>query len=231
MDRRPQIGCVSNSVLLACLVVGLTAIICSVYLPSLYGFVEGRPAPRTVVAGKTVTALDAPGHRESEGAGGPVGGAGLYPRPQALTKATTDLEGFLQQAGRLREGLVRTPGLAKALAELQRVAPVTTSAATLEYLLTADSGTYDQVQRQALGALKTLYASRITDASLESRSSYPPVHHERPGRVAALPPTAVYEVTAGFVRPNQVVDEAQTLARRQAAMDEVAPVMVTIREG
>ena len=41
----------------------------------------------------------------------------------------------------------------------------------------------------------------------------------------------MYEVAAGYVRPNQVLDEAQTLARQKAAMDQVAPVMVTVREG
>jgi putative nucleotidyltransferase with HDIG domain len=219
-----------ESVLLACLVIGLTAIICSVYLPSLYGFVEGRPAPRTLVAGKTVTALDTQATENLKAQVAQLVEPVYIPDPQALTKATTDLEGFLQQAGRLREELVQTPGLDKALAELQRVAPVTTSAATLAYLLTTDSGTYDQVQRQALGVLETLYAGRITDASLESaRLTLRSITNAL--AVSGTTATAVYEITAGFLRPNQLADEAQTLARRQAAMDEVAPVMVTIRKG
>jgi hypothetical protein len=41
----------------------------------------------------------------------------------------------------------------------------------------------------------------------------------------------VYEVTVDFVRPNQVLDRAQTLARQEAAMDHVAPVTVTVHDG
>lgn len=46
-------------VLLACLLVGLTVIIGSAYLPSLRSFTEGAAAPDSVVAGDTVTVLDA----------------------------------------------------------------------------------------------------------------------------------------------------------------------------
>jgi len=45
-------------VLLACLVVGLTALISSQYLPSVRGLSEGNSAPRTILADKTVTVLD-----------------------------------------------------------------------------------------------------------------------------------------------------------------------------
>lgn len=217
-------------VLLACLVIGLTAIICSVYLPSLYGFVEGRPAPRTLVAGKTVTALDAQATENLKAQVAQLVEPVYVPDPQALARATADLEGFLEQAGRLREGLVQAPGLDNALAELERAAPVTASAATIEYLLTTDSGTYDQVQRQALGVLETLYAGRITDASIESARL---TLRSITNALAASDTTAtvVYEITAGFLRPNQLVDEEQSLARRQAAMNEVTPVMVTVRKG
>ena len=42
------------------------------------------------------------------------------------------------------------------------MAPDTVSDQTLQYLLTADAAAYDLLQRQALGALKTVYADRIT---------------------------------------------------------------------
>jgi len=217
-------------VVLTCLIVGLTAIICSVYLPALYGFVEGRPAPRTVVAGRTVTALDSQATASLRAQVAQLVEPAYIPDPQAVTKAAHDLETFLQEAERLRQGLAGTPGLDEALAELQRVAPSVTSAATLKYLLTTDSSTYDLVQRQALGALETLYAGRITESSLEdARLNLQSITSAL--AVSATTASAVYEVASGFVRPNQLVDEAQTLARKQAAMDEVAPVIVTIRKG
>jgi putative nucleotidyltransferase with HDIG domain len=217
-------------VLLACLVVGLTGIICSVYLPSLYGYQTGKPASQTVVAGKTVTALDAQATENLKAQVAQLVEPVYTPDPQALTRATDDLETFLQHVGDLRQGLDGTAGLDQALAELGRVAPSGTSATTLEYLLTTDSSTFDQIQRQALGALKTVYANRITVGSLDDARL---TLHSITSALALSPvtATAVYEVSAGFLRPNQLIDQEQTLARRQAAMNEVSPVMVTIRKG
>src|SRR5665811_2376127 len=46
-------------VILACLLVGVTVIIWTAFLPALHGFTVGKPAPRTIVADQTVTVLDA----------------------------------------------------------------------------------------------------------------------------------------------------------------------------
>jgi putative nucleotidyltransferase with HDIG domain len=217
-------------VLLACLVVGLTALICSAYLPTLRGFSEGSPAPRSIVAEKEVTTLDAKATEELKAQVAQLVEPVYLADPQALSTATADLEKFLAVAGRLRQGLTGTSGLFEAVAVLEQAAPTTASAATLEYLLTADSGTYEQIQTQALGALKTLYANRITEGSLDSaRETLRSIANALSASTQTA--DAVYEVASGYVRPNQAVDEEQTLARRQAAAEEVAPVMVTVRKG
>ncbi len=86
------------------------------------------------------------------------------------------------------------------------------------------------MQRQALGALKTVYADSITPDSVEAaRQSLRSISES----LATSPETAraVYEVAAGYIGPNQVLDQAQTLVRQKAAMDQVAPVTVTVRGG
>jgi putative nucleotidyltransferase with HDIG domain len=217
-------------VLLACLVVGLTAIISSAYLPALHGFNEGSPASRSVVAERAVTALDAKTTADLKAQVAQLVEPVYVPDSQALPNATRDLETFVQEAGRLRKELTGSSGLAEALVELEQAAPDTASTATLEYLLTVDTSTYDQVQRQSLGALKTLYANRITEGSLDAaRLTLRSITNAL--TVSQATADAVYEVTSGYVRPNQMVDEEQTIARRQAAMEQVAPVTVAIREG
>ena len=217
-------------VLLACLVVGLTAIISSAYLPALHGFNEGSPASRSVVAKRAVTALDAKTTADLKAQVAQLVEPVYVPDSRALPNATMDLETLLQQVGRLRKELTGSSNLTEALVELRQAAPDTASTATLQYLLTVDASTYDQVQRQSLGALKTLYANRITEDSLgAARLTLRSITSALAVSVATA--DAVYEVTSGYVRPNQMVDEEQTLVRKQAAMEQVAPVTVAIREG
>ncbi|MFH0917217.1 MAG: HDIG domain-containing metalloprotein [bacterium] len=217
-------------VLLACLVIGLTAIIFSVYLPALYGFVQGSPAPRSVVAERTITVLDSQATENLKAQVGQLVEPVYFPDAEALTRATTEMEVFLQGVGSLRKELAETSDLDQALAKLQRVAPRTTSVATLEYLLTAGSYAYEQMQRQALVALKALYANRITDGSLEAaREKLRSITDAL--ALSAATSDALYEMVSAYVRPNQLVDQEQTLARREAAMAEIAPVMVTILKG
>lgn len=217
-------------VLLACLVIGLTAIISSVYLPALYGFVQGSPAPRSVVADKTITVLDAQATENLRAQVGQLVEPVYFPDSEALTRATIELEDFLQGVGNLRKELAETSDLDQTLVKLQRVAPGATSTATREYLLTAGSYAYEQLQRRALVALNALYANRITDGSLEAaRVKLRSIIDV--WALSAATSTALYEVVSAFVRPNQLVDQEQTLARREAAMAEVAPVMVTLLKG
>ncbi|OFW57441.1 MAG: hypothetical protein A2133_06635 [Actinobacteria bacterium RBG_16_64_13] len=216
-------------VLLACLLVGMTAVICSEYLPALRGFAEGNVAPRTVTAAKTVTVLDAAATAELKAEVAALVEPLYVPDPDASAQATAELETFLLEVERLRQGLTGSSGLADALMELEAAAPFSVSAATLEYLLTSDPSVVDLIESQVIGALKTLNATRITPDALDSaRLSLRDIADAL--AVSTKTANAVYEVAAGYLRPNQAVDEVQTAARRQTAMDQVAPVTLVVHE-
>jgi cyclic-di-AMP phosphodiesterase PgpH len=217
-------------VVLACLLAGVTVIIWTAFLPALHGFTVGNPAPRTIVANQTVTVLDADATAKLRETVAQLVEPVYHADEQALPTATTDLESFFKHADALRAMVTGSSASAEVIDDLNQVAPDTVSDATLEYLLTIDSATYDLLQRQALGALKTVYADRITAGTVEAaRQSLKSIAGALGG--SAETANAVYEVAAGYVRPNQLLDQAQTLAAQQAAMGHVAPVMVTVREG
>ena len=224
-------------VLLVCLVVALTGIISSVYVPSLYGFIQGRTAPHTVIASKTVTAIDTVATQNLKNQVAQLVEPVYDADPQALTHATIDMEDFFQSATGLRSQLVQNGApavggltLDQAKSRLRAVAPATVQDQTLEFLLTTTDDVFDQAHQQALGALQVVYADRITDGNLDSART----HLRTIVNTLAVSPTvaaAIYDVAVPYVRPNQVIDEQQTQARRQAAIDQVSPVMVTVREG
>ena len=217
-------------VLLACLLVGLTALICSRYLPSLSGLEEGSYSPRTVIAEKAVTVLDIEATDELKARVAELVAPMYIPDAGALATATGKLQTFLEIAGRLRANLAGESDRTAALAVLRNAAPETVSDATLDYLLAVPSTSADRIQSQTLGALETLYAGPITEDSLERvRSTLRSIADNVGGSEAAA--DAVYEIAAGYLGPNQVIDEERTEARRDAAMDQVAPVMVSVSEG
>lgn len=217
-------------VLLACLLVGITGIICTAFLPALHGFTVGEPAPRTIVANHTVTVLDSETTAKLKEQVAQLVEPVYLPDDQALPKATADLESFFGRVDALRATVIGSTAGADAIAALKSAAPDGVSDATLSYLLTVDAVTYDLLQRQTLGALRTVYADRITpDAISDARQSLKSLTGALGG--SAQTATAVYEVAAAYVRTNQVLDQAQTLVQQQAAKDKVAPVVVTVREG
>lgn len=217
-------------VLLACLLVGVTAIICTAFLPALHGFTVGKPAPRTIVANHTVTVLDSQATAKLKEQVAQLVEPVYLPDDQALTTATADLESFFGRVDALRATVIGSTAGADVIAALKKAAPSGVSDATAAYLLTVDAATYDLLQRQALGALKTVYADRITpDAIDTARQSLKSITGALGG--SAETATAVYEVAAAYIRTNQVLDQAQTSIRQKAAMDQVAPVVVTVHEG
>ena len=215
--------------LMACMAIALAVIISTAYVPALRGFNVGQPAPRTIVAGKTVTVMDAQATEDLKAQVAAVVEPVYKADPTVLPKATADLDGFLQQAETLR-GKVASNGLAKVLTELQASAPSSVSAATLEYLLSSDQATFAQIEAQCLGALKSLYAGRITEGSLDAALLNLRAIADALA-VSTSTADAVYEVAAGYIRPDQVVDEAPTQIRKQEAMDQVAPVTLTVTKG
>lgn len=216
--------------LLACLVIGLTVIIATAYLPTLHGFDEGRPAPRAAVAEKAVTALDTEATRALRERVAQLVEPVYLSDPEALPAATADLEAFLQEAGRLRAQVAAGMAIAEAVQDLRLSAPEGAGDATLEHVLTSDGTAYGRLQRQILGALATVFSDRITDDTLGTALQGLRAIADS---VAVSPEDAdaLYQVAAGYVRPNQVVDEDQTRLRREAAMEQVAPVLVSVRQG
>ena len=90
-------------VLLACLVVGLTVIVWTAFLPALHGFSVGKPAPRYHRGPADGDRPRRRGDCSAQAAGGPARGAGLHAGSgQALPKATKDLEDFFKQVDSLR---------------------------------------------------------------------------------------------------------------------------------
>ncbi len=216
--------------MLACLVVGLTAIVCSQYLPSLQGLSQGKPAPRTIVADETITVMDTKATEDLRARVAALVAPVYLLDTGALTAASEGLQALLEEAQRGREMLSAGADLDDTVALLAGVAPKTVPEAALRHLLTSDPATFEHMQRQTLGALETLYANPITEEALESARTTLRAIVDRLASDASTA-NAVYEVAAGFVGPNQVVDEAQTEARRRAAMEQVAPVMVSISAG
>ncbi len=217
-------------VLLACLLVGLTVIIWTAFLPALPGFAVGKPAPRIIVADQTVTVLDAEATADLKQQVAQLVEPVYQPDEGALPKATKDLEEFFNQVDRLRATIADSADVAAAVEELKPLAPATASDQTLQYLLSTDASAYDLLQRQALGALKTVYSDRITPDSLDAaRQALRSITDSLSG--SAETGRAVYEVAAGYVGPNQLLDQAQTVVRQKAAMDQVAPVLVTVQKG
>ncbi len=217
-------------VLLACLLVGITVIIWTAYLPALHGFSVGKPAPHAVVADRTVTVLDVEATAGLKQQVAQLVEPVYQPDEQALPRATKALEDFFAQVDAQRAAVAASNDIAAAKAQLRKVAPATVSDQTIEYLLAVDAAGYDLLQRQALGALTTVFAHHITVDTLEvARQDLKSITDSLSGS----PQTgqAVYEVAAGYIGPNQLLDQAQTLVRQKAAMDQVAPVLVTVQQG
>jgi putative nucleotidyltransferase with HDIG domain len=222
--------------MLCCLIIGLAIIVSTAYLPAFDAFSVGKPAPRAISASQTVTVLDSPATdalREDMAAlVEPV----RVSDPAVLKRADADLKAFFRTVDDERAGLATLDGRAgtdaavqDAVGRLRIVAPTTASDTTLILLLQADTSTYDLILTQAVGTLQTVFTNPITDSTLKAaRQKVRSITESLSVSVSSA--DAVYEVTAGFVRPNQIVDEHQTMTRRQAAMDHVAPVTITVLE-
>lgn len=216
-------------VLLACLVVGLTALLSSQYLPSLRGFKEGAPAPEKVVANKTVAVVDLAATEELKRHVAELVAPVYVYDPNVIGEITEALEGLFSELDRWRGAVTNGGDTTAALAALRAVAPPAVSNDLLNYLLTADESTVAEVRNQTLGALKTVYTGAIAENALEAtKAKLRSIADSLAG--SSQTADAVYELASSYLRPNQVLDEAQTQARREKAMNEVAPVMLSVVE-
>lgn len=216
-------------VLFLCLVAGLAIIVSTGYMPWLYGFEKGKTASRTVIASESVTVVDAQATDELRAYVAGLVEPVYVPDPQALQGATEGVDAFFVVVNEVRSQL-STLGEEEALARMRAAAPATVSDASLQFLLSAPDDVYDVILKQCVGVLRPVFAQRITAGTLDSaKQSLRSVVN-----ALTLTPeesTAVYEVASGFIRPNQMIDQEQTLARQQAAMQEVAPVVITVPKG
>lgn len=212
-----------------CLVVGLTALVCSQYLPSLRGFEEGAPAPEKVVANKTVAVVDLAATEQLKKHVAELVAPVYVYDPNVLGEVTEALETLFAEVDRLRSQAADSGEMSAAFAALRAVAPAAVSDDTLNYLLAASEDVVAEVRSQTLGALKTVYTGAIAENTLEAvRAKLRTVADSLAG--SSRRADVVYELASAYLRPNQVVDEAQTQARREKAMEEVAPVMLSVVE-
>ena len=162
-------------VMMACLVVGLTVLLCSAYMPTLHGFAEGEPAPRSVEAGKTVYVVNI---AETDKARAQVAKtvAKVYVSvTDAQTTAASELDAFLVEIIQLRESGAT-------------VAQAGVSAVTLDYLLKTDSDSFDRLRSSGgAGADEAVPRHAHNRRRLHQRgSAKPSFWHRRLGRSHGL---------------------------------------------
>ncbi|MCZ7663273.1 MAG: HDIG domain-containing protein [Thermoleophilia bacterium] len=228
------------------LLVGLTAIISSNYLPSRYVFLAGEKAPETVVAEHTVIFENKDATEELRRQVADLVAPVYRTNPTALTSVVSEVESLFDAAQLIKEELAPTTtstngdgsvstgqpqfnlGLAKA--RLREIAPAAISDDTLAFILEASPLTLTRLKAEIDNSLRQVYAGRVTDADLAAEQAVLRGLADSLGLPAEMR-DSVYQVAAAYLRPNQVYDDEQTRARRDQAMKDVAPVTVTVLEG
>ncbi len=222
-------------VMLAVLAIGMTLVVSSKYMPTRYAFHVGQVSSRAVVADRTVSyedkastdnlrkqvaSLVEPVHRTD---------------PAAFGATLADVKALLDRVESVRaqsdgSSSPTSEPLGAALASLRERAPTQITDSTLAYLLKAPPEVIAQLRKEIPSDLGLLYSGTVSDAAMAGE------REKLRGLADAIsgPPElrdAVYQIGAAFLRPNQVVDDAQTEARRKQAMSEVNPVIVTVFKG
>ena len=226
-------------VMLAILAVGMTLVVSSKYLPSRYAYQVGDVASGPIAADRTISFEDTASTETLRNQVAALTEPVRRSDPTALPSAIGDVAVFMDDIAAARaqmDGAGSTTGSSaelsqgEALALVRERAPPGISDATLSYLLTAPATALEQLRAEARSAFNIIYAGNVPDTGLEAAK-------ERLRGLAsgtdgsAQFRDAVYEVTSSYVRPNQVFDAAQTRARRDQAMADVAPVVVTLFKG
>lgn len=225
--------------MLAILVVGITLVVSSKYLPIRYAYQAGDTASGTIAADRTISFEDTAStdalRKQVAALTEPV----RRSVPTALTSAIADVDALVDDIAAARTQMDVGPSTlgsstplsrGQALALVRRRAPAGISDATLSYLLTAPAAALDQLRAEARSLFNFVYSANVSDTNIEAaRARLRGLADGTEG--SAQFRDAVYEVTSTYVRPNQVFDAAQTQARRDQAMAEVAPVVVTLFKG
>lgn len=240
------------------LIVVLTLVISSNYLPSRHHFQVGDVAGEEVVATRTVTFENREATESLRKQVASLVQPAYSVNPSALSSVVVDVNGLFDQAQAVKQSLApsttlpptsaTTVGTAStglggvtssaaplinlglARARLSERVPSTISADTLVLVLGASDETLLRLRADISNVLRFLYAGSVTQTALETarqklRGQAETVLGDEDYR------TAVYEIAAAYLRPNQVYDEEATRARRDQAMQEVAPVTVSVLKG
>ncbi|MHB0980750.1 MAG: HD family phosphohydrolase [Thermoleophilia bacterium] len=243
--------------LLVVLAVVLTLVISSNYLPSRHNFQVGDIAEEQVVAPRTVIFENREATEELRKQVASLVQPVFSINPTALTSVVADVEALFSQVERVKQSLAPTttlPSSARttsttastqvggtvstepvinvgvARARLRREVPAGVSDATLVVMLESTGDDISRLQADVSDVLRVLYAGSVIQTALDvARENLQLQTKGLAGSDAYR--TAVYEVASSFLRPNQVLDEEATRARRDQAMQEVAPVTITVLKG
>ena len=232
--------------LLVVLLIGLTAIVLSNYLPSRYNLRVGEKAPETIVAPRTVIFENKQATEELRRQVADLVPPVCRTNPTALASVVGEVEALFTEAERIKADLAPSTtvtdaagtisssqpqfnlGLAKA--RLRDQAPATISDDTLAFILEAGPGTLARLKGEIDNALRVVYGGRVTEADIGGQKA---VLRDLADSLDLSPQMrdAVYQISSAYLRPNQVYDDEQTRARRDEAMQDVAPVTVTVLKG
>ena len=240
------------------LAVVLTLVIASNYLPSRHHFQVGDVAQEEVVATRTVIFENRDATEELRKQVASLVQPVYSVNPTALSTVVGDVNGFFEQVQAVKQSLAPTTtlpatsdtstgtgsagsagitastepqiNLGLARARLRQEVPSTVSDDTLTLVVGASEETLLRLRADVSNVLRFLYAGSVTQTALETarqklRGQAETVSGPEDYR------TAVYEIAAAYLRPNQVYDEEATRARRDQAMQEVAPVTISVLKG
>ncbi len=216
--------------LAAVLVVGLTLIISSSYLPTRYDFKVGDVAPETLVAPRTLTFQDDVATEELRRQASERVEPVYRSNPSVLVEVSGEVRALFARVRSLRPESGLNTATESQIERLQELAPSSVSDDTLRYLLQVDSMTLDAVEQEITGALRLVLGQTVTESSLEGQRQV------LRAIAASLPMGAgaqgtVAEVSAAYLRANTVLDQEATDKQREEAADGVAPVVVSVAKG
>ncbi len=162
-------------VMLAILVVGITLVVSSKYLPSRYSYHVGDIASGTIAADRTISFEDTASTEALREQVAALTEPVRRSDPTALPSAIADVDAFVDDivaaraqmdGGGSTTGSSTTLSQGEALALVRQRAPAGISDATLSYLLTAPSAMLDQLRTEARSVFRFLYAGNVPDTGL-----------------------------------------------------------------
>lgn len=145
--------------------------------------------------------------------------------PEVREDALADIQSFISSANEVRE----SEATVAQKIEILRAALPQLSQEHARAILEMSSGAWDAVAAQAV---------QLVDTTMEAELQSDQVEAARAGLsqdVSSLLTTAQQDlavaIASPFIRPNVFIDDEATQAKRQAAIDAVEPVVVSVKEG